>query len=291
MALAPNPTVRQRRLGTELRRLREARGLSLEHVAARLECSDSKVSRIELGRSGVRPVDLRILLDLYAVDDDAERESLLTLSREAKKRGWWRSYSSVLPPSYTELLSLEADASGMRGFELSLVPGLLQTPDYARAVISSVRDDLAPDEVDTLVRVRAARQSILDRTGPDGEPAFQLTLVLGEAVLRQHVGGRESMRAQLLHLAEAATRPNIRIQVLPFACGAHPAIEGAFAVIDFPALSDLDVVVVDTRTSSLYLEEPEHVRVYHRMFEDIRASALSYGDSSSMIEHAAKELS
>ncbi|WP_436788726.1 helix-turn-helix domain-containing protein [Yinghuangia sp. YIM S10712] len=291
MALAPNPTVRQRRLGTELRRLREMCGLSLEDVALRLECSDSKVSRIELGRSGVRPVDLRILLDLYGVGDETEREALLTLAREAKKRGWWRSYSSVLPPSYTELLSLEADAAGMRGFELSLVPGLLQTPDYARAVISSVRGDLSPDEVDTLVRVRAERQAILDRTGPDGEPAFQLTLVLGEAVLRQVVGGRESMRAQLAYLAEASQRPNIRIQVLPFTCGAHPAIEGAFAIIDFPALSDLDVVVVDTRMSSLYLEEPDQVRVYQRMFDDIRASALSYGDSSSLIEHAAKELS
>ncbi|UGQ13737.1 helix-turn-helix domain-containing protein [Yinghuangia sp. ASG 101] len=291
MALAPNPTVRQRRLGTELRRLREICGLSLEDVALRLECSDSKVSRIELGRSGVRPVDLRILLDLYGVVDEGEREALLTLAREAKKRGWWRSYSSVLPPSYTELLSLEADASGMRGFELSLVPGLLQTPDYARAIISSVRDDLSPDEIDTLVQVRGARQAILGRTGPDGEPAFRLTLVLAEAVLRQVVGGRETMRAQLAHLAEASQQPNIRIQVLPFACGAHPAIEGAFAVIEFPALSDLDVVVVDTRTSSLYLEDSAQVRVYQRMFDDIRASALSYGDSSSMIEHAAKELS
>lgn len=290
MALAPNPTVRQRRLGTELRRLRESRGLSLEDVAQRLECSDSKVSRIELGRSGVRPVDLRILLDLYGVVDEAEREALLTLAREAKKRGWWRSYSSVLPPSYTELLSLEADASGMRGFELSLVPGLLQTPDYARAVISSVRDDLSADDVDTLVRVRCARQAILGRTGPDGEPAFQLTLVLAEAVLRQVVGGRETMRAQLAYLAEASQRPNIRIQVLPFSCGAHAAIEGAFAIIEFPALSDMDVVVVDTRTSSLYFEDTQQVRVYQRMFDDIRASALSYGDSSSMIEHAAKEL-
>lgn len=291
MALVPNPTVRQRRLGTELRKLRESCGLSLEDVALRLECSDSKVSRIELGRSGVRPVDLRILLDLYGVAEESDREALLTLAREAKKRGWWRNYSSVLPPSYTELLSLEADASGMRGFEITLVPGLLQTPDYARAVTSSVRADLSPDEIDMLVQVRMARQALLTNTRADGEPAFQLRVVLAEAVLRQVVGGRETMRAQMEYLAEASRRPNIRIQVLPFACGAHPAIEGAFAIIDFPAISDMDVVVVDSRTSSLYLEEAGQVRIYQRMFDDIRASARSYKDSSSMIENAAKELS
>lgn len=288
--MTPNPTVRQRRLGTELRRLREARSLSLEDVAARLECSDSKISRIELGRSGVRPLDLRILLDLYGVVDEGERESLLTLAREAKKRGWWRSYSSVLPPSYTELLSLEADASGMRGFEIALVPGLLQTADYSRAVITSVRGDLGPEQVDTLVRVRGERQAILGRAGADGAPAFQLTVVLGEAAIRHVVGGPETMRAQLEHIADLALRPHVRIQVLPFRAGAHPGLEGAFTIIDFPAVSDLDVVVVDTRTSSLYLEEPEHVRVYQRMFEDIRASALSYSESVELIETAAKEL-
>ncbi|MFE5330241.1 helix-turn-helix domain-containing protein [Embleya sp. NPDC056575] len=289
--MAPNPTVRQRRLGTELRRLREARGLSLEDVAVRLECSDSKVSRIELGRSGVRPVDLRILLDLYEVADERERDSLLTLAREAKKRGWWHSYSSILPSSYAELLSLEAESSGMRGFELSLIPGLLQTPDYVRAVIAAVRDDMPAEEVDMLVRVRQERQAVLDRVGAQGEATFRLSVVISESVLRTVVGGRETMRAQLEHLMAAAARPHVRLQILPFAAGAHPAIEGSFAIIGFPELSDLDVVVLDTHTSSLYLEEPEHVSVYERMFEDIRAAALSYGESLSMIELTAKELS
>jgi len=289
--MAHNPTVRQRRLGMELRRLREARGLSLEDVAVRLECSDSKVSRIELGRSGVRPVDLRILLDLYQVDDESERDSLLTLAREAKKRGWWHSYSSILPSSYTELLSLEAEACDMRGFELSLVPGLLQTPDYARAVIAAVREDMAPEQVDLLGRVRKERQSVLERVGPNREAVFRLTCVISESVLRTIVGGRETMRAQLEHVIAMAHRPHIRIQILPFRAGAHPAIEGSFSIIGFPALAELDVVVLDTHTSSLYLEEPVDVGVYQRMFEDMRASALSYGESMSMIEHTAKELS
>ncbi|MGW2049777.1 helix-turn-helix domain-containing protein [Streptomyces sp. NPDC001858] len=275
------PAVRRRKLGAELRNLRAHAGLTSGEAARLVGWHQSKVSRIETGTSGSKPADVRLLLDAYGVVDPQLRELMLALAGDDGSGGrdhWWHAYRGVLPPTYRDFISLESQASAMRTLETSVVPGLLQTPEYARAVTRAAVEGVTEDQLDTLVEVRLARQDVLR-----ARPPLELSAVLDEAVLRREVGGPEVMAQQLGRLVEAARLPQVRLQVLPFAAGAHIGVTGPFVIFSFSRTSDLDVVVLDHLTSSLYLERKEHLEAYTEAFNALRAHALSPGDSSDYI--------
>jgi len=274
------PAVRRRKLGAELRAQRSRAGLTSGEAAALVGWHQSKVSRIETGSSGVKPADVRLLLDAYRVEDPELRELLLVLAGSESstsgggRQNWWHAYRGVLPPTYRDFISLESQASGMRTLETSVVPGLLQTPEYARAVTRAAVGSLEDTKLDTLVEVRLARQDVLR-----SNPPLELTALLDEAVLRREVGGPAVMTRQLKRLLDAAQLPQVRLQVLPFAAGAHIGITGPFVIFSFPIRSDLDVVVLDHLTSSLYLERKEDLQAYSEAFNALQIHALSPEDS------------
>ena len=270
------PAVRRRKLGAELRSLRVGAGLTSGEAARLLGWHQSKVSRIETGTSGVKPPDVERLLDAYAVEEPELRDLLVVLAGAEGdgRHHWWHAYRGVLPPTYRDFISLESQASGMRTLETCVVPGLLQTPEYARAVTQAAVGGLEDGKLDTLVEVRLARQDVLR-----SNPPLKLSAVLDEAVLRRDVGGPEVMARQLHRLREAATLPQVRLQVLPFGAGAHIGVTGPFVIFSFPSTSDLDVVVLDHLTSSLYLERKEDLEAYSEAFNALQIQALSPEDS------------
>ncbi|MER7192116.1 helix-turn-helix domain-containing protein [Streptomyces flaveolus] len=271
------PVVRRRKLGAELRALRTSAGITSGEAARLVGWHQSKVSRIETGTSGAKPADVRLLLDAYGVEDRELRELLVVLAGSDDAGGrhhWWHAYRGVLPPTYRDFISLESQASAMRTLETTVVPGLLQTPEYARAVTRAAVDGLPEERLDTLVEVRLARQDVL-RT----DPPLELNAVLDEAVLRREVGGPGVMARQLTRLVEAARLPHVRLQVLPFSAGAHIGVTGPFVIFSFPSTSDLDVVVLDHLTSSLHLERKEDLEAYTEAFNALLLHALSPEDS------------
>lgn len=284
MAADTSPTVRRRRLASELRRLRIEHGLSMQEVAERMELTAASVSRIETGRRGIRPRDLRAFLDMYGVPE-ADREPLLDLSREARQRGWWQNYGDVLPGEYATLIGLEAEATSLRTYQQTLVPGLLQTADYARSVIAATRPGDTPEEVERRVSVRMERQKRLTDDNP-----LELSVILGEGVARQLVGTTQITADQFKHLAEVGRRPNVMLQILPHRAGAHPAMTGSFTVVGFPASSDLDVIYLENMSSGLYLEDAADVRRYVSVFDYLRAAALSPADTATMLMDAPNNL-
>ncbi|MCX3288189.1 helix-turn-helix domain-containing protein [Streptomyces luteogriseus] len=275
------PAVRRRKLGAELRALRTSAGLTSGEAARLVSWHQSKVSRIETGTSGVKPADVRLLLDAYGVTDSQLRELLMMLAGSDDNGGrhhWWHAYRGVLPPTYRDFISLESQAGTMRTLETTVVPGLLQTPEYARAVTRAAVEGLPEDRLDTLVEVRLARQDVLR-----ADPPLELSAVLDEAVLRREVGGPGVMARQLERLVEAARLPQVRLQVLPFAAGAHIGVTGPFVIFSFSSTSDLDVVVLDHLTSSLYLERKEDLQAYTEAFNALQIHALSPEDSLDFI--------
>ncbi|MFI6357763.1 helix-turn-helix domain-containing protein [Streptomyces sp. NPDC050743] len=271
------PAVRRRKLGAELRTLRTGAGLTSGEAARLVGWHQSKVSRIETGASGVKPADVRLLLDAYEVRDGQLRELLMILAGSedtSDRHRWWHAYRGVLPPTYRDFISLESQASTMRTLETTVVPGLLQTPEYARAVTRAVVADLDEEGLDALVEVRLARQDVLR-----ADPPLKLSAVLDESVLRREVGGPEVMARQLERLMEAARLPQVRLQILPFGAGAHVGLTGAFVIFSFTNTSDLDVVVLDQLTSSLYLERKEDLMAYAEAFDTLRMHALSPEDT------------
>jgi transcriptional regulator with XRE-family HTH domain len=281
MARGNSPTVRRRRLASELRRLREAAGLTIDEVGEKLECSASKISRIETGHVGVTPRDVRDMLELYALDED-QREALVQLAREARKKGWWQAYNEVFTGSF---VGLESDASSLRAYQALLIPGLLQTDDYTRAVHRAIRPDAGEDEIERRVAARSARQKLLD----DAQPP-EYWAIIDEAVLHRAVGGPEIMRAQLHRLLEAAELPHVTLQVVPYSAGAHAGMEGPFLILGFPEQADPDVVYVETTTTGSYLEEPADVYRYTLMFDHLRASAMKPADTLLVVKQAAERL-
>jgi transcriptional regulator with XRE-family HTH domain len=271
------PAVRRRKLGAELRALRTSAGLTSGEAARLVGWHQSKVSRIETGASGVKPADVRLLLDVYAVADAQLRELLLVLAGSDEGGGrhhWWHAYRGVLPPTYRDFISLESQASAMSTLETSVVPGLLQTPAYARAVTRAAVGGLDDERLDALVEVRLARQDVLR-----SDPPLELSAVLDEAVLHREIGGPDVMAEQLDRLLDAARLPQVRLQVLPFAAGAHVGVTGPFVIFSFSRTSDLDVVVLDHLTSSLYLERKEDLRAYTEAFNALQFHALSPEES------------
>jgi transcriptional regulator with XRE-family HTH domain len=284
MATDQSPTVRRRRLALELRRLREAARLTCEDVAEHLECSASKISRVETGRVSVSPRDVRDMLEIYGVSGQ-ERDSLVQLARDSRQKGWWHAYSDTINPQFATYVGLESAASEIRVYEVSLIPSLLQTEDYARAIITSGIMNGTGEEMERSVALRMARQPALIR---DDDPPLLWT-VLDEAALRRRVGGSELMRAQLEHVLELSSLKNVAMQVIPFGAGAHPAMGRPFVILVFPERVDPDVVYLEDLTSAFYLEDVEEVDRYNVFFNHLRATALSFDESAALITSVLKD--
>ncbi|MFY9807304.1 MAG: helix-turn-helix transcriptional regulator [Pseudonocardiaceae bacterium] len=289
MPPARGPVVPRRRLGAELRTLREQADLTIEDVAKELECSVSKVSRLETGQGIPKVRDVRDLLNRYGVMDQAHRDRFMRWVRDGQRQGWWHDYSDVLaagaedplvPDNLSRYVALEQDADEVRSFDTTLVHGLLQTKDYAHAVLSTT--SAADREVtNRLVELRMRRQ---DRLYVDDDPLI-VHMVLDEAVLHRPIGGATVMRAQLTRLLADARRPNITIQVLPFRIGAHRAMDGSFMVLAFSDSDDNDLVYVESHLGQLYLEKEHDVEVYNKIFDELVDRGLSSEQSIEFINN------
>ncbi|MFK4183608.1 helix-turn-helix domain-containing protein [Streptomyces sparsogenes] len=280
-------TVLGRQLGDELRRFRESAGLSTAEAAEVLDCTKGKISRIENGHVPVRMPDLNALLHAYGVDDREARERLAALARRANRRrrdGWWRQYESVLGDAYRDQIEMEAICDSIRTYEVQLIPGLLQTAEYGRAVTVASRAWRTPEEIDQFVQVRLTRQERLTDDSP-----MDFWAVLSEGVLRQQVGGPAVMRAQLEHMIAMAERPNITVQVLPFSRGAHSSMFGPYLLLSFPQLASLDLVLSETPTGNIWMERESEVARYRELFDDARTAALPPTESLALIRRVAKE--
>jgi transcriptional regulator with XRE-family HTH domain len=273
------PTVLRLLLGTQLRRLREAKGITLEEAGHLIRASGSKMSRLETGRVGFKDRDIADLLALYGVDDEQERDALRDLARDANAQGWWHDYSDILPSWFEAYVGLEEAATRIRAYEIQFVPGLLQTEDYARAVTLLGHETAEDAEIDRRVRLRMARQSLL--TGPQSP---QLWAVLDEAVLRRPVGGPEVMRGQLEHLIRCAKLPNVTVQIVPFLAGGHAAAGGPFSILRFAEPDLPDVVYLEQLTSAIYLDKRENVDHYLAVMERLCIKALPTHRSTELIE-------
>lgn len=280
------PTVRRRRLGSELRRLREDHSIKLEEVAERLGVAASTLSRIETGKAPTKSVYLTAMLEMYGVTDPAQRQVLVDMAREGHRKGWWSVYDDVLPTGFGIYVGLEAEAAGLRAFEGDAVQGLFQTPDYARAILREVRVRDTDEQVERLVDLRMKRQEVLDRN-----PPLDVWMILDEAVVRRTIGGPEVMRDQLARLVEESKKPNVTLQVLPFETGSHAGLRGPFSILEFPERADADVAYVESVAGIIYLEKEREVRTCAEAFDRLRAAALSPGQSSDLIFEAAKDLS
>lgn len=258
------PTVLRILLGSELRRLREAKGLTREEAGYEIRGSGSKISRMELGRVSFKERDVADLLTLYGVTDQDEKESLLNLAREANTPGWWHRYGEVLPSWFQVYVGLEEAAMLIRTYEVQFVPGLLQTEDYARAITARGHAGSPPEEIEQRVGLRMTRQKLLTR--PD---APRLWAVIDEAALRRPIGGPEVMRAQIKRLIEATKMANVTLQVTPFVSGGHAAEAGAFTVMRFPEADLPDAVYVEQLTSALYLDKRDDVDAYMEAMEHL----------------------
>lgn len=260
-----SPTVRGRRLCRELKRLREAAGLSIEEASRRLDFSKSKLSRIENGRSRVITDDLEDMLDLYNVPSP-KREALINLGREARRRGWWTKYADVFTGSY---IGLESEAAKIR-VNAHLVPGFLQTEEYAREIIARTGPALDAAEIERRVAARMARQqALLSRSDPP-----EIHIIFDESALRRLVGGPEVMRRQLAALTEAAERPNVTLQVLSFAVGGHAGAEGEFVILVFPDPEDAPVAYVEGLMGDVYIESDEEIDRFNLAWDHMLEVAL-----------------
>jgi hypothetical protein len=274
-------------LGSALRRLREDRSITRERAGYEIRASESKISRMELGRVSFRPRDVADLLTLYGVaDDDPERERLLSLMREANAPGWWHRFGDIMQSWFQPYVGLESAASVIRTYEPQLVPGLLQTREYARAVVRAMNHRSPSAEIERLVELRATRQQqVLHR-----DPAPTLWAVIDEAALRRPVGGVGVLRGQLLALIDAAQQPNVRIQVMPFDVGGHTGLTGAFTILRFPEQDLSDVIYLELLTSALYLDRPHDVEAYTQAMEQLCVEARRPAQTADFLEALLKEI-
>lgn len=278
-----SPTVRRRQLGQDLARYREQAGLSREAVAEKLSYSVATISRIETGRTGVRAPMVRALLDLYNVNDPQVRAALEGLAREGGQRGWWSAYASVINPNYSTYIGFEDGATQIHDYAGIAIPGLLQTADYARAVILAGGPMLDDTEIDKRVDVRVTRQQRLGA-------GLKLWAIMDEAVIRRLVGGREVMRQQLEHLIEASKLKDVTLQIVPLDAGVYPGMAAMFTIMKFEdPVAAPDVVVAELPTGSLFIEADD-AAWYTDAFDRLRALGLSPQSSVAMIEDAVKSL-
>lgn len=281
----PRPTVRRKRVGAALRRMRLAANVKMEDAALRIDGDKPKISRIENGRMSVRRLEIEALLELYGVTDPQTIAALVALARESKKKGWWQQYGEDLDPDFQDRLDLEDDAVRIHTYQPLLVPGLLQTREYARAVMRPVAKGAGAEELEKWVDVRMARQEIFARDTPP-----QFLCVLDEALLRRQIGGADVLAAQLEKLVEVNNPPDLSVQVVPFEQGWHAGVDGAFTTYSYPDPLDLDVVSVDYLDGALHLEEDATIERYRRAFDQLRASALSSHQSMDLISRLARDL-
>jgi transcriptional regulator with XRE-family HTH domain len=272
--------MRRRRLAAELRRLRHESEKSIEDVAVSLGWQPSKLSRIENRQVGISTADLRKLLVAYKVEDHAYREQLTDMARRATERGWWQSFSSdVVPSALANLIGLETEARTIRSYEPELVPGLLQTEAYARAIMRAWQPSWTAAEIDRRVDIRLARQDVLRQAGP----LPQASCIINESVLRRTVGGNEVMHEQIEMLAKERDPANVSVQILSFNSGAHPAMAGPFQVLTFHDPGDLGIVHLESAMTAITLEQPEELRRYDEIWGSLQARALSPEDSRVMM--------
>jgi transcriptional regulator with XRE-family HTH domain len=262
------PTVLRIVLGTQLRRWREASGITREAAGEAIRASHAKISRLELGRVGFKERDLVDLLALYGVTDERERAEFLDLARRANARGWWHQHTQVLPSWFEMYLGLEQAANVIRTYQVQFVPGLLQCEEYARSVITVGHQAESPDEIDRRVQLRMTRQKMLTEPG-----APQLWAVLDEAALSRPFGAPHVMRAQLEHLLEATALPNVTVQVLPFRLGSHAAAGGAFTILRFAEPDLPDIVYLEQLNSAVYMDKRSEVEDYLAVMERVSVQA------------------
>lgn len=279
------PTALRILLGSQLRRLREDKGITREEAGHLIRGSESKISRMELGRVSFKERDVADLLTLYGVEDEEARAAVMELVVKANEPGWWHRFNDLLPSWFQAYVGLEEAAARIRTYEVQFVPGLLQTKEYARAVITAGSASITAEEVSRRIDLRLERQRVLDRK--DG-PIFWA--VIDEAALRRPIGGAEVMRAQLQHLIELMRQPNITIQVMPFSFGGHSAEGGAFSILRFHDRELPDIVYVEQLASALYLDKREEVDRYSEVMERLCAVSTTPEETVSILQKIIKEI-
>jgi transcriptional regulator with XRE-family HTH domain len=278
---AGGPIVLRILLGTQLRRLREAKGITAQQAANAIRGSESKISRIELGRNAVREVDIGDLLTLYGVTGSAEREQLLSLAGQANQPGWWHRYQDILPTWFQAYIGLEESAESIRSYEAQFIPGLLQTEDYASTVLAL--GDFSPEEAERLVYLRKERQRRFDAGG------VRLWAIIDEVALRRLVGSVSLMRAQLQHLSDLCERPGFTLQITPFPAGSYTA-PGSFSILHFAAADLPDVVYLEQLTSAMYLDKRSDVDRYTETLDKLSAKSATPGESRKILRAWVEEM-
>ena len=277
-------TVLRMLLGSQLRRLREAAGISAEKAGYEIRASRSKISRMETGRVGLKVRDVEDLLTLYGVTGEQQRAKVVALARRSRAPEWWAKYNDILPDWFETYLGLESAATSIRSFEMQFVPGLFQTEDYARAVTRLGHQTALVDEIERRVGLRLKRQDLLTRAQPP-----RIWAVMDEAVLRRPVGGLPVMRAQLRHLVVAARMPRVTLQVVPFARGGHAGASGSFSILRFEERDLPDVVYIEQLTSAVYLDQRHDIEHYLEVVDQLSGEALTPADTARFIEQVAHE--
>jgi transcriptional regulator with XRE-family HTH domain len=279
------PTVRRILLGSQLRRLREAKGVTREDAGYYIRGSESKISRLELGRVSFKERDVEDLLTLYGVTEEVERAPFMALVREANQQGWWQSFSEVLPNWFQPYIGLEESATLIRTYELQFIPGLLQTEEYARAIIAQGNRGASRDDIEARVNVRMNRQKVLAReNGP------RLWVVIDEAALRRPIGGVKTMKAQIEHLVELMATPSLTLQIMPFDFGGHAAEGGAFSILRFPDADIPDVVYIEVLGGANYLDKREEVDRYMEAMDRLAVESATPARTVDVLKKIAGQL-
>jgi transcriptional regulator with XRE-family HTH domain len=282
----PGPVVQRRRLRAELRRVRLAAGLTQDQVAEAMDWSLSKLIRIENGSVNISTNDLKALLQYYKITDSERVTDLVAMGRVARERSWWSEYRDLASRQLLQLIEYEAAAMISRNFQLSVAPGLLQTEDYARAVLEKNNPNRNPDEVDALVGLRMRRQELIDRADPP-----LLFFILDEAVIRRQVGGPAVLRGQLSRFLEVSAKPNVTLEVVPFSAGIHPGTLGPFVIHEFPDDADDDTVYLENQQGEfLNRDNPDEILAYRERFEQLRKLSLGPGGTERFLARVVEEL-
>jgi transcriptional regulator with XRE-family HTH domain len=277
----------RRLIGAELRRLREASGITREAAGFEIRSSESKISRVELGRVSFKLRDVADLLSMYGLaDGHPERERVLALVKQANAPGWWRQFGDIIPSWFEGYIGLESSASVIRTYETQLVPGLLQTRDYIRAIARTVNPQATPSEIERWVELRTTRQDVVLRR----DPPPTLWAVVDEAALRRRVGGVPVLRSQLEALVDATQQPNIKVQITPFTAGGHAALTGAFTILRFPDEDMADVVYLEAITRALMLDRPEEIDAYSETMELLCVEAQRPDQTADLLMSMLKDL-
>ncbi|WP_405616911.1 helix-turn-helix domain-containing protein [Streptomyces sp. NBC_01508] len=285
MTINNNPTIRQRRLARMLRELRTAAGLTHADACQVLESAESKLGRIENAQSNIRLPDLRALLDAYGITDPAQRQEIELLSRESKKKGWWSRYAETVDSSYAAYVSVEWDTTKLYNVQTNLIPGLLQIPEYTRALIELQAPDATAEHVETQIDVRHERRAILSRENP-----LQLWVIIAENVLYHRVGGPTTMKSQLKSLVEASREPHVQLQVLPREDPMNACLFGPFVIMGFATSAETDIIYAESPTSTVYYEEEADVETYTTLFRRLNVAAANASQSRKLIMNAIREM-